>query len=667
MSENSKLVYEFGPFRLDEKEHRLLREGEEVTFTENGRSDRLTPKAFDLLVLLVKQSGQMVGREELMERIWPGTFVEDNRISDNISTLRKFLGDRTRNPQFIETVPKHGYRFVADVREVRDETLSLLDHTTRMVIEEEVEMPPAADPESNRHNLQRQSVAAALPPARAWHRRLNPRVITLACVLVGGLGFAAYFTLKGKPEQPAGQAPLARSIAVLPFKPLVSSSGDPALELGMTDALINKLTSIRQITVRPTSSVLKYTSDGPNLRAAGSELGVDVLLDGKVQKADDRIRLSVQLLRASDGTPLWADKFDEKFTDIFAVQDAISDRIASALALQLTGEEKRGLAKRYTESVEAYQLYLKGHHHWRTFRRAEVQASINYFNEALKKDPNYALAYSGLAFAFSVIGINGPLSAGEAMSRSREAAQRALELDDNLAEAHIALGAVKVFYEWDWPGAEREFKRALELNPNYADAHNLYGYYLQAMGKGDAAVLEMKRAKELAPEWRVPNNDYLLALFSARRYDEAIEQSRQVTKLDQSNYFAYTILGQSLAQQGRYEEAAAEHERAVSLPAQQPTSRALTELGYFYAVTGKKSEALKIIERLKEKAEPKAPFDVAEVYAGLGDKDQAFAWLDRSVEERFAFTWKVVIMPQFDGLRSDPRYGALLRRMNLAP
>jgi TolB-like protein/DNA-binding winged helix-turn-helix (wHTH) protein/Flp pilus assembly protein TadD len=667
MSENPTLFYEFGPFRLEEKERRLLRDGEEVTLSESGRTERLTPKAFDLLLLLIKQSGQMVGRDELMERIWPGTFVEDNRLSDNISTLRKFLGDRPRDPQFIETIPKHGYRFLADVREVRGETIAILDHTkTYVVIKDERETPSADAPDANGYAMQH-TFTPVLPPGGKSRRRLNPLAIAAGCVLLGALAVAIYSALKRKSEQPAGQALMARSIAVLPFKPLVSSSSDPALELGMTDALINKLTNIRQITVRPTSSVLKYTSDGQDLRAAGSELGVDVLLDGKVQKADDRIRLSVQLLRASDGTPFWADKFDEKFTDIFAVQDAISDRIASTLALQLTGEEKRGLAKRYTESVEAYQLYLKGHHHWRTFRRAEVQTSINYFNEALKKDPNYALAYSGLAFAFSVIGINGPLPAREAMSRSREAAQRALELDDNLAEAHIALGAVKVFYEWDWPGAEREFKRALELNPNYADAHNLYGYYLQAMGKGDAAVLEMKRAKELAPEWRVPNNDYLLALFSARRYDEAIEQSRQVTKLDQSNYFAYTILGQSLAQQGRYEEAAAEHERAVSLPAQQPTSRALTELGYFYAVTGKKGEALKIIERLKEKAEPKMPFDVAEVYAGLGDKDQAFAWLDRSVKERFAFTWKVVIMPQFDGLRSDPRYGALLRRMNLAP
>jgi TolB-like protein/DNA-binding winged helix-turn-helix (wHTH) protein/Flp pilus assembly protein TadD len=666
MSENSKLFYEFGPFRLDEKERRLLREGKEVTFNENGRSDRLTPKAFDLLLLLVKQSGQMVGREELMERIWPGTFVEDNRISDNVSTLRKFLGDRTRNPQFIETVPKHGYRFVADVREVRDETVNLLDHTaTRTVIVEELEMSPAAGMESNRR-LHRQSVTSATRPARAWPRRLNLLVIALACVLAGGLSFAAYFALKGSPEQPASQTPRAKSIAILPFKPLVPSSADPVLELGVTDALINKLTNIRQITVRPTSSVMKYAGEGHDLRAAGEELKVDVLLDGKMQRAGDGIRLSVQLVRASDGTPLWADNFDEKFTNIFAVQDAISEKVAAALALNLTGEEKKGLTKRYTENVEAYHLYLKGHHHWSTFQQAELLTSINYYNEALKKDPNYALAYSGISTAYSVIGIYGPLSAREAMPKAREAAQRALELDENLAEAHTALGAVKIFYEWDWPGGEREFKRAIELNPNYADAHNLYGYYLQAMGKADDAVIEMKRAKELAPEWRVPNNDYLLALFSARRYDEAIEQSRQVVKLDPNNFFAFRILGQAHTQLGRYEEAASELQQAANLT-RQPTARTLAELGYFYAVTGKKDEALKIIEQLQENSKRKTPFEVAQVYAGLGDKDRAFAWLDRAYEERFAFTWKVVIMPQFDGLRSDPRYVALVRRMNLDP
>ena len=538
MSEKPTLFYEFGPFRLEEKERRLLRDGEEVTLSESGRTERLTPKAFDLLLLLVKQSGQMVGRDELMERIWPGTFVEDNRLSDNISTLRKFLGDRTRNPQFIETIPKHGYRFLADVREVRGETIALFDHTkTHVVIEEERETPSAYAPDANGYAMREHTFAPVLPPAGTSRRRLNPLAIAAGCVLLGALAVAVYSALKRKPEQPAGQALLARSIAVLPFKPLVSSSGDSALELGMTDALINKLTNIRQITVRPTSSVLRYTSASLDLRAAGSELGVDVLLDGKVQKADDRIRLSVQLVRASDGTPLWADNFDEKFTNIFAVQDAISERVASALALSLTGEEKKGLAKRYTENVEAYQLYLKGQHHWRTFQPAELLTSINYYDEALKKDPNYALAYSGISTAYSVIGIYGPLSAREAMPKARDAAQRALELDENLAEAHTALGAVKIFYEWDWPGGEREFKRAMELNPNYADAHNLYGYYLQAMGKGDDAVVEMKRAKELAPEWRVPNNDYLLALFSARRYDEAIEQSRQVVKLDPNNYY----------------------------------------------------------------------------------------------------------------------------------
>ncbi len=588
MRENSRLYYEFGPFRLDEKERRLLREGEEVMFSENGRSDRLTPKAFDLLLLLVKQSGQMVGREELMERIWPGTFVEDNRISDNISTLRKFLGDRTRNPQFIETIPKHGYRFLADVREVRGETIALLDHTTRMMIEEELDMPPADGMESNANDLHRQSVTSATRPARAWQRRLNPLVIGLACVLVGGLSFAAYFALNGRPEQPAGQEPRAKSIAILPFKPLVSSSSDPYLELGVTDALINKLTNIRQITVRPTSSVMKYAGEGHDLRAAGEELKVDVLLDGKLQRAGDRIRLSVQLLRASDSTPLWADNFDERFTNIFAVQDAISERVAAALALNLTGEEKKGLAKRYTENVEAYHLYLKGHHHWSTFQQAGLLISINYYNEALKKDPNYALAYSGLSTSYSVIGIYGPLSAREAMPKARAAAQRALELDENLAEAHTALGAVKILYEWDWAGGEREFKRAMELNPNYPDAHNLYAYYLQAMGKGDDAVVELKRAKELAPEWRVPNNDYLSALFSARRYDEAIEQSRQVLKLDPNNYFAFGILGQAHTQQGRYEEATSELQHAVNLPGNRRRER-LPNLAICMGSQGKKA------------------------------------------------------------------------------
>ncbi len=452
MSEKPKLYYEFGSFRLDEKERRLLRDGEEVTLSESGRTERLTPKAFDLLLLLIKQRGQMVGRDELMERIWPGTFVEDNRLSDNISTLRKFLSDSTRNPQFIETIPKHGYRFVAGVREVHDETIALIDRTkTHVVIEEAREMPSAYAPDANGDAMLEHTFLPALPLGGTTRLHLNPFVIAASAVLLGVLALATYFALRGRTEPPPSPAPLAKSIAVLPFKPLVASMSELELELGMTDALITKLSNIRQVVVRPTSSVLKYTSAGQDLRAAGSELGVDVLLDGKVQKAADRIRLSVQLVRASDGTPLWADKFDEKFTDIFAVQDAISDRVASALALQLTGEEKRGLAKRYTESVEAYQLYLKGNQHWRTFRQAEAQTSINYYNEALKKDPNYALAYSGLAFAFSVIGINGPLPAGEAMSKSREAAQRALELDDNLAEAHIALGAVKIFYEWDWP------------------------------------------------------------------------------------------------------------------------------------------------------------------------------------------------------------------------
>jgi len=669
MSKPEKHFYEFGPFRLDPAERLLLREDLPVP---------LTPKAFDTLVVLVEQSGHLVGKDELMREVWGDNFVEENNLDKSISALRKALGKDSA--KYIATVRGSGYRFTGNVHESTEaESVVLHERTrTRILIEDakddEDESIPAQKIIGAESQVMRQELAAAQTPRtnRKW-----PLVALIVCSILLGLTGIVFVvrTLRGSsatPSQPESRAKHAlpsqpKTLAVLPFKPLVANERDESLEMGMADTLITRLGNLHEIVVLPTSAVRKYTGLQQDAAAAGRELSVDSVLDGNIQKAGDQLRVTARLVRVSDGATIWADKFDTKFQDIFAVQDSISERVAGALAVKLSGEEKKGLSKRYTESVEAYQLYLKGYHHWSTFGQTELQTSINYYNEALKKDPNYALAYSGIANTYSVIGIYGPLPAGEAMPMSREAAQRALELDENLAEAHVALGAVKIFYEWDWPGAEREFKRALEIDPNNAGAHNLYGYYFQAMGRGDDAVVEMKRAKELAPEWRIPNRDYLLALFSARRYDEAIEQSRQVVRLDPNDYFAYCILGQSLTQQGRYEEAMAELGRSVSVPGQQPSVRALTELGYFYAVTGKKGEALKIIEQLKEKAKPSTPFQVAEVYAGLGDKDQAFAWLDRSSEERFAFTWKIVITPQFDSLRSDPRYVALLRRMNLSP
>jgi DNA-binding winged helix-turn-helix (wHTH) protein/TolB-like protein/Tfp pilus assembly protein PilF len=663
MSDPATCVYEFGPFRLDAAEGQLWRDGEEI---------QLTQKSFKVLTLLVENGGHVIDKNELMEKVWPDAFVEENRLADNISTLRKLLGDDPRSPSYIRTVPGRGYRFVADVREVRDEAVAMVEQTkTHIVIEEEREAPSIV-PDSIK-TLPDRAVPTALPAAnvaRVRRRRLSPTAIVLACMLLAGLAFALYYSLNrstGQPVNPAGL--LAKSIAVLPFKPLVASASDPGLELGMTDAIITRLSNIRHMTVRPTKSVLKYAGEGEDLRAIGSELGVDVLLSGRVQRVDDRIRLSVQLVRTGNGATVWADKFDEKFTDIFAVQDVISERVASALALKLTGEEKKGLAKRYTDNLQAYDLYLKGHQHWSTFTRAGREASINYYNEALKIDPGYALAYTGLANSYTVIGIYGPLSPAEAMSKAQGAVRKALELDPELGQAHVAAGALKMFYERDWPGAERELKRAMELNPNDADAHNLYGYYLHAAGNFEESITSMRRAIQLAPQWHVPEVDLLESLFYARHYDDAIEQSRQRIRLEPNSGHAYYNLGRSLTQKGLYSEAVAEFQRGINYPGmgEHMKGRLMAELGYSYAVSGNREKAVRMLEQLKEKSNPWRPMQFAKIYAGLGDKDQAFAWLAKAVNEQFPFAFDVKAEPHFDPLRADPRYAELLRRMNLAP
>lgn len=647
MNSQHKHFYEFGGFRLDPKERRLQR---------NGQTLSLTPKAFDVLLLLVENEGHVLRKDEFLEKVWAGSYVEEKNLADNISLLRKVLGDNPKEPAFIETVSRLGYRFVADVQEVEEDGADVLLHERergRFIVEDEHDAAPAGA------ELIEVTGRKSLPAPVKSRNRTALVVLTLALGIGVVLGALALWR-----NRQQGTAPVTRSIAVLPFKPLVAESADPALELGITDALISKLSNIRQVVVRPTNSVLKYTSEEQDLQAAGRELGVDVILDGRVQKAGDRIRLSVQLIRAADGVPMWAEKFDHEFKDIFTVQDAISARVADALALKLTGEEKKGLAKRYTDNVEAYQLYLKGHHHWGTFNRSELLTSINYYNEALKIDPNYALAYTGLANAYSVIGIYGPLPASEAMPKAREAVEKAIALDDELAEAHSALGGNKIFYERDWPGAEREFKRAMALNPNLTDPHSLYGYWLQAMGRADEAVAEIRRAKELAPTWFVPNRDYLWGLLMARRYDEAIEQSRQMARLEPADYFAYCVLGEAYTFQGRYEEAEAEFHRALVNVKERPV-RLLAALGYLHAVTGKKDEASKLIAQLNERSESRPLIYIAQVYAGLGERDRAFATLDEAYKERYPMLWRVKVQPEFDSLRSDSRYAELMRKLNL--
>ena len=553
-------------------------------------------------------------------------------------------------------MPRRGYRFVAEVRGIVEEGERLLVHErerARIVIEEENAAAPAAATDAI------EVTARPSLPAQQ-RRRFGPLIIVGAGVLAIGLAFATYAFWKNRER---GNSPLARSIAVLPFKPLVATNADPALELGITDALISKLSNIRQIVVRPTNSVLKYTAEGQDLRVAGSDLGVDVILDGRVQKVGDRIRLSVQLVKATDGVSIWAEQFDGKFTDILAVQDAISERVANALALRLTGEEKKGLAKRYTDNVEAYQLFLQGQFHWRTFRMENLLTSINYYNAALEKDPNYALAYAGLAKSYNVISLYDTRYSAETVNRARAAAQKAMDLDPDLAPAHVALGANNLF-AWHWESARRELERAIELDPE-TDGHTPYAYYLQAMGRPEAAITHLRRAAQLAPEWQNAGEDVLWALFYARRYEESAAECQRAMSLNPNTFGPYYMLGQTHAQTGRHKEALAILERGYRVAEGHRRQEILSEIGYVYASMGDRAKATEIIGRLREVNDRYTHMLVARVYAGLGDRDSSFASLDKAFEEHTPFLWEIRVMPQFDGLRSEPRYAELLRRMNL--
>lgn len=623
--------YEFGPFRIDVAERQLFRDGTEVP---------LTTKAFEVLVLLVRNSSRTVTRDEFMNEVWAEAVVEESNLSDNISTLRQILGDDAREPKYIRTIPKRGYRFVADVRQAAEPDLVMHERTRQRVTIEVDESP------------------ALLPASRG--RMIGG--ITIAAVMV--VAAIVYYATRPKPE-PAPRLQ-TRSLAVLPFKPLVAADRDAAMELGMTDALISKLSAIDEISVRPTTAVLPYVDRTIDVREIGGKLDVDTVLEGKIQKHGQRIRVSIQLVRTDDGAAVWADRFDEDVTDIFAMQDVISERVASALAVQLSPKERSSLAKRPTTSVEAYQLYLNGVHQWRSFSTDGLLAAINYHNAAIKLDPSFALAWAGLSNAYAVMGIYGPLPASEAFERARVAAARGVSLDPNAAETHVPVIAVKLFYERDWAGAKRELDILERLNESNGDLHSMRAYYFQAMGQPDRAQVELERAHALSPDWYVVRNDVLQGLIETRRFDEAITRAKRLIELEPNDRTGYEIVGDALAAKGEYDAAVPYLERALQLT-RRIKSRPAGRQAWAHARAGRKTEALKALAVAKQDESPWMPMNVAAAYAGLGEHDQVFAWLDRAEREKVAFLWDIRQRYEFDEIRRDPRYAAILRKLKLDP
>jgi DNA-binding winged helix-turn-helix (wHTH) protein/TolB-like protein/Tfp pilus assembly protein PilF len=638
MSAQNACIYEFGPFRLDAQRRRLLRQGEAVP---------LKPKDFDTLLALVEQGGHVLPKEAIMNRVWPGSFVEEGNLSLHISNLRKALGEKKDQHKYIVTVPGQGYEFVADVRELQqnEPELSVTERSkTSISVEEEV----------------------------ATHKRYVPVALTqsktrlfAAIGLLVAVALSVYY-VKTRREIVAPSDTI-KSIAILPFKPLAAANRDESLELGMADTLITSLSNIRGLTVRPTSSVRKYSDLQQDAVAAGRELQVEAVVEGNIQRSGDNVRVNARLIRVADGTALWAEQFDVKFGDIFSLQDSISQRLTSTISLRLTGEEKELLSKRHTENWQAYEAFLKGRYFYGGAVTEEgLKKSIDYYEQAIKLDPNYAEAYAGLANAYIRIGsVWGFLSPRETFPKAEPILKKALELDESLADAHASLARYKLYYEWDWSGAEREFKRAIELNPNVPTAHHEYASLLQSFGEFDKAVAEREIARRLDP--LSPNAVATVGYphYYARRYDEAIKHFQQALELDPNFSWSHLWIGQIYLETGKPQQAIDEIQKAVKLSA--GNTRALATLGYAYAVAGKRDEALKVMANLQQLAKEKyvSPYYFAVIHAGLNNRDQAFIWLEKAFEERQPYLTLLSYEPVFVNLRGDPRFDNLRKRIGL--
>ncbi len=642
----------FDGFTLDLTRGCLLRGSEEI---------KLRPKPFEALKYLVENPGRLISKTELIGVIWPDTAVTDDSLVQCLIEVRRALNDDAQ--LMIKTVPRRGYIFdrpVSDTVSIAPVTTVTEESGVHLIIEEE---------ETNGHG----SVAAqALPVAGsvALLPAYNTTIIQRITTAIGRHRWAAAVGLLGLAVAAAGIFYLTRpseaidSVAVMPF---VNVSADPNIEYlseGISDSIINNLSELPSLKVSSLNSVLRYKGKQTDPRAIGRDLNVRALLMGRLTRHGDDISISTELIDPKDNRHLWGQRYNYKLADIVALQEEISRDITRQLRLRLSSAEQKQVAKHYTESTEAQEAYWKGRYHMRKLTPQELQESIRYFNRAIELDPKFALAYAGLASSYSTLGARGTLSPMEAYPRVIAAATKALELDDTLAEAHHAQARVKRD-NWDLAGAERELKRAIELNGNYAEARHNYSHLLIALGRPAESLSESKRLLEIDPldlQWNAHLGWYYLRM---RQYDQAIQKCLGTLEMGE-NFWSHYYLGQAYEQMSRYEEAIAEFKKAIPLSKGNPEATAA--LGHAYAISGQKGEAQRVLEELKEysKHQYVSPDNQALIYAGLGEKNEAFEQLQKAYDERAGQLIYLNVDPRFDTLRLDPRFQDLKRQVGLA-
>jgi len=626
----SSPVVRFADFDFD------MRTGE---LRRNRTSLKLQPQPAKVLALLVSRPGEIVTRQDLAQQVWGSeTFVDfEQGLNFAIRQIRSALEDDAEHPRFLETLPKRGYRFTASVSGAAPS---------------QIEIPaPSLTP---------------MPPRRRLLLRYGLAFMTTAAVALTLALALDWGHLRQRRSSRATSARGIESLAVLPLHNLSHDSEQEYFSDGMTDELITELAKFGGLRVTSHTSVERYKDTKRPLPDIARELGVDAVVEGTVTRSGNRVRITAQLIDGRSDRHLWAESYERDLRDVLALQNEVSGDIAKEIQIKVTNTEKSPLASARPVSPEAHEAYLKGRYFWNKRSEDGVRKGIDYFEQATRIDPNYAVAYAGLAESYIVLNGHRFLPPTQAFPKVHAAALKALELDESLAEAHTSLGAYQWEYEWDKSGAEKEFRRAIELNPSYATAHAWYAEELAALGRGDQALAEIKRAREVDPLSLPISVVAAWILYVERDNDQAIDQFQRTLEMDSNFAIAHLYLGRAYVQKGNMEQAIVEAQTATRLSGSHPFYMAW--LGYAYARAGDRNEALRILHQLKVISGKKyvASHDVAAIYVGLGENSKAIAWLNRGYDEHSYTVLQLGVEPEFDSLRSDPRFKDLVQRVGLS-
>ena len=622
----SPRVVRFGVFELDLHSGELRKQGYKI---------RLEGQPVQVLICLLENPGELITREELHAKLWPqDTFVNfEHGLNAAVKRLRRALNDSADSPRFVETLPRRGYRFIAPVH---------------------VDNPATPVPAVPIVIEFSQKPASAQPAGWPYAWRVG------VCALVLVLAVAAFVMLR-----PSSRPPPIRSLAVLPLENLSGDASQEYFSDGMTDELITELGRIAELRVISRTSIMTYKNAHKPLPQIAHELNVDAVLEGTVLRSNQRVRITAQLIQAAADRHLWAESYDGDLRDALALQKQVAIAVAKAIRIELTPREQTALKRSQRVDPGAYEDYLKGRYFWNKRTAEGLRKALGYFNQATEEDPAFAAAYAGLADSYALLGDweYGVLAPKEAYPKAKAAAAKAMELDDNLAEAHISLAFVLQNFDWDWESARREFDRGLELSPRYATGHHWYAWYLTAVGRTSEAIAEMKTAQGLDPLSLIIGADLAEELIIAHRYDEAIDQSRKTIEMDPRFAVAHYELGQAQVQKRMYDSGIVELQKAIEFSGGSSTCK--FNLAYAYAISGRREKAMEILDDLKKGAKPafSNASEIALVYVGLNEQDHAMDWLETAYKERF--NPSILMRPAFDPLRADSRFQNLLHRIGL--